>query len=118
MSLLNFGKDVQGYCAFAPLPSTNLYSATIASGTAESITLPSTHANWIVSFSYQPGSDIWVSTTTTAAAPAGGTFATTGSFLMPGSYSLPSGTVISFYNNGANSSDVGVALYVAPVGGY
>lgn len=125
---LNFGRDIQGYNAFAPPPSTNMYSATLASGGSSSIILPTNVASWIVAFSYQPGSDIWVSYSTSGASsasgPAGASFATTTSELNPGARILPSttiaassgidtasATVIYLKNNGASSADIWVGLY-------
>lgn len=127
---LNFGRDVQGYNSYAPAPSTNMYSATLAAGGSSSITLPTNVPYWIAAFSYQPGSDIWVSYSTSgassAAAPAGATFAGTTSELNPGARILPStvvtssgsttttaATVIYFKNNGSGSADVGVGLYAS-----
>lgn len=115
---LNFGRDVQGYNAFAPPPSTDKYSATLAAGGNATITLPTNVSSWIVSFSYQPGSLIWVAYNASAAAPAGATFATTTSELLPGARVLPSlqangtsATTINLLNGGAGSSEIGVTLY-------
>src|ERR1017187_1839468 len=84
-TLLEFGTDIGGRNAYAPQPCTNLYSATLVNGAASSITLPKSSLGWIVSFSYQPGTDVWVDFTgTTAAIPVGGTFAATTSELNPG----------------------------------
>lgn len=115
---LNFARDNQGYNSFAPPPAADKYSATIPSGDNETITLPGNAQSWIVSFSYQAGSDIWVAYNGTASAPAGATFASTNSELLPGSRVLPSfqnngttATTINLLNNGAGSADVGVILY-------
>lgn len=117
---LNFGRDIQGYNAYAPAPSTNMYSATLASGGNATITLPTNVPIWIVAFSYQPGSDIWVAYNTTAAAPAGATFASTTSELNPGARTVPStvttssgtvATTINILNNGTASADIWVGLY-------
>lgn len=119
-TVLNFGRDAQGYNAFAAEPSTNMYSATLAAGGNATITLPTNVAYWIVSFSFQPGSDIWVAYNGTASAPAGATFAATTSELLPGSRILQStkttssgtvATTINILNNGAGTADVGVILY-------
>jgi hypothetical protein len=114
-----FGRDVQGYNTFAPYPSSDKYSATIASAGNATLTLPTNANIWLVSFSFQPGSDIWVAYNGTAAAPAGSTFATTTSELLPGARTLPalqnngtSATTINLYNNGAGSADIGITLYV------
>lgn len=115
---LNFGRDVQGYNAFAPNVSTDKYSATLAAGGNSTITLPTNANIWIVSFSYQPGSDIWVNYNANAAAPAGASFASTTSELLPGARQLPAlkndgitATTINILNNGAGTADVGVILY-------
>lgn len=108
---LNFGRDIQGYNAFAPPISTDKYSATLAAAGNSTVTIPSNFQNWIVSFSFQPGSDIWVAYNTSAAPPAGATFASTNSELLPGSRTVTAGTTINLYNNGAGVADVGVILY-------
>jgi hypothetical protein len=120
---LNFSRDVQGYNTFAPPPSTDKYSATLTAGGNATITLPTNSPYWIVSFSYQPGADIWVAYNGSAAIPAGATFASTASELLPGSRILPStvttssGTTantINLLNNGSGVADVGVILYASP----
>ena len=115
---LNFGRDSQGYNAFAPNPAGDKYSATIASGGNATLTLPTNAQSWIVNFSFQPGSDVWVAYNGTAAAPAGSTFATTTSELLPGSRYLTAfrndgitATTINLLNNGTASADIGIVLY-------
>jgi hypothetical protein len=108
---LNFGRDVQGYNAYAPQLSKDMYSAAIASGASQSITVPSNFTNWIAVFSFQPGSDIWVSVNHTATPPAGATFASTNSMLLPAQLSVQAGNTISCFNNSGSGQDVGIALY-------
>lgn len=115
---LAFGRDVQGYNAYSPQTSTNMYSATLASGGNASITLPTNALSWIVAFSYQPGSDIWVRFNGSAAAPVGATFASTTSELNPGARVVSAfkadgvtANTINILNNGASSADVWVGLY-------
>jgi len=115
---LHFGRDNQGYNAFAPTPSVNKYSATLPAAGNATITLPATAQSWIVAFSYTPGSNIWVAYNTSAAAPAGATFAASNSELNPGSRELPTyridgttSTTINILNGGASSSDISVVLY-------
>jgi hypothetical protein len=108
---LIFGRDVQGYNAYAPKPSTNCYSATITSGSATSITVPSTSGVWIAAFSYQPGTNVWIDFTgATAAIPVGATLATTTSVRNPAARMLNAGTKISIITDNT-SSDVGIELY-------
>jgi hypothetical protein len=114
MTQLNFGRDVQGMNAYAPQFPSNLYNATLTSGSNSSITVPSNNQNWIAILSYQPGSDMWVSVNNTAAAPAGATFAAATSFLLPAQLKVQAGDTISVYNNTSTSQDVGIALYAIP----
>jgi len=108
-TMLNFGRDVQGYNAYAPKPSTDKYSTTLAASTAATVTVPSNFENWIVVFSYSPSSSVWVSFTTTAAVPAGATLASSGSELNPAARSVTAGTVISVISSAIAS--VGVTFY-------
>jgi hypothetical protein len=114
MTQLNFGRDVQGFNAYAPRLSTDMYSATVASGASQSITVPSSNMNWIAVFSFEPGSDIWVSVNHTAAIPVGATFASTNSFLLPAQLQVSAADTISCFNNSATGQDVGIALYAVP----
>lgn len=108
---LNFGRDNQGYNAYAPRFPTNAYSASMTTATSSSITVSGENKNWIAVFSYQPGAVIWVSVNHTAAMPAGATFASTTSILLPAQLHVNAGDTISFYNNSSTTQDVGVSLY-------
>lgn len=117
-SPLTFATSAQGYNSFAPVPSTDKYSVTLAAGGNATLTLPTNVASWVVAFSYQPGSLIWVAYNTTAAVPAGATFAATSSELLPGSRKLPSlqnngtsATTINVLNGGTGAADISVTLY-------
>ena len=109
-TVLNFGRDVQGYNAYAPLIAVDNYSATLITGTASNITVPSNHETWIAVFSYQPGVTVWVTTNGTAASPAGGTFSSTNSQLLPSTRTVYAGDVISLITDTA-TADVGVSFY-------
>lgn len=109
--ILNFGRDAQGLNAFAPKTAGNKWSATITTGSATSITVPSNYATWIAVFSFQPGTSVWVDLTgATATIPVGATFATTTSELNPAARTILAGGKISVIT-GNTSADVGVALY-------
>ena len=110
-TFLSFGRDVQGYNAYAPDPCTNCYSATITNGNATSITIPANNPVWIAAFSYQPGTNVWVDFTgATAAIPAGATLASTTAARNPASRRLNAGANISIITDNT-SADVGIELY-------
>ena len=113
-TVLDFQNDVKGSNAYAPSPSTNLFSATLNNGAAASVTTPTGNfPYYVVSFSYQPGCNVWVSFTTTAAIPVGATFAANSSELNPGARRVLAGTVISLITDNV-TADVGVAFYAVP----
>ena len=83
-TLLNFGRDVQGFNAYAPQFPTDIYTATLAASTAESVTVPANYSTWIMYVRVQPNGWCWCSRTTTAAIPAGGTLAAASAELVVG----------------------------------
>lgn len=108
---LHFGRDTQGYNAYAPLDASIKYSATITNGSATSITIPSTFKTWIAAFSIQPGSNVWVDFSgATAAIPVGATLASTTSSLNPGQRTVFAGGKISIITDNT-SADVGIELW-------
>lgn len=110
-TVLNFGRDVQGYVAYAPPTAIDKYSATITNGSDTNITVPSNHQVWIAAFSYQPGTNVWVDLTgATAAVPVGATLAATTAELNPGQRTVYAGNKISIITDNT-SADVGVSLY-------
>ena len=109
-TLLSFGRDSQGFNAYAPRPATNAFSVTLAADTAASFTVPSNYQNWIVVFSVSPTASVWFDFTgATAAVPAGNTFAATTAERNPAARTLVAGNAISVIS--ANAQDVGVTLY-------
>lgn len=114
--ILNFQNDVKGYNSYAVQFSQDKFSATLAAGGNATVTVPAhqNYTKWVVSFSYTPGANVWVSVDGTAAAPAGATFASTTSQLLPGALSVVTGDTINIINTGASSADVGVIFYAIP----
>jgi len=110
-TLLNFGRDVQGYNAYAPSRSKDIWKANLASGAESHFTVPSNHEVWIAVFSIQPGTDVWVDLSgATAAAPATGTLTSTTAELNPGSRTVYAGDLVSMITDNT-SAEVSVALY-------
>lgn len=108
---LSFGRDVQGYNAYAPQPCTNIVSATLDAGVAASVTVPSNFPVWIASFNYSPGSSVYVDFSgQVAAVPAGGTFVATSSTLNPGQRTVLAGDSISAIT-ADTTADVVIELY-------
>ncbi len=108
---LKFGKDSQGYNAFAPRPATNMKSIELINSTAQSFTVPNTEDFWTVSFRYQPGTTVWVDVTgATAAEPVGNTWADTTSEMNPATLVLAGNTNVSMIS-GNDTADVGVVMW-------
>jgi hypothetical protein len=110
-TMLAYARDVQGYNAYAPPPSTDIYSATLTTGVATSITVPKNYAVWVAAFSFEPGADVWVDFTgATAAIPAGGTLASTTATLNPGQRQVAGGSTISMITD-TLTADACIELY-------
>lgn len=111
---LNFGRDVQGKNAYAPQFATDAYTATLASNTEATITVPSNHAVWIMYVKMDPQVACWVSINDTAAVPAGSTFAASSSSLAVGTIEFKrtvyAGDVIHFISS-FEDCDIGVEFY-------
>jgi hypothetical protein len=110
-TILNFGRDVQGYNAYAPMDSKDKFRAVLVAGTATSITVPSNYPVWIVAFSPQPGADVWVDFSgATATIPSGGTLTSTTTSLNPGQRTVLAGSTISVIASNTNA-EIGIELW-------
>ncbi len=106
---LHFGRDDQGYNAYAPMDASMKYRVTLAANTAQSVTLPSEKGRYIVAFSVQGGARVWVDFSATATLPTG-TMAPTTSSLNPAQRMLMGGTTISLITADTNA-DVGIEVF-------
>lgn len=101
---LSFGRDVQGYNAYAPAPSVTKWSATLDGGAVTSFNVPSNHQTWVVSFRYYPN-NVWVDVSgADAQIPSGSTFDPTTSELNPASLTLQAGDKISAITDLTNAN--------------
>lgn len=111
---LHFGRDSQGYNAYAPQFPTDIFTATLTTGTPHSLTVPSNFPQFVMYVRVQPNGWCWVSRTATAAVPAGATFASSQSEMITGTIEykrvVNSGDVISFITSNA-TCDVSVSLF-------
>lgn len=113
-TMLNFGRDVQGFNAYAPSFPTDIYTATLAAGTPSSVTVPGKAPVYIMYVRVQPNGWCWCSRTGTAAVPAGGTLTAAASELIAGTIeykrTVYAGDIISFIT--ANTTcDIEVAFF-------
>lgn len=116
----SMAKDINGQNSFGLRFTDTAYSATLAASTATALTVPASGSIggsktqtinlWLAIFSYTPGSSVWVANNTTAAVPAGSSFATTVSQLNPAARLVQAGDVLSFITGSAGVS-VSVILY-------
>ena len=83
------------------LPFSNVkYSATLASSTDTSLTVPGSAQRWKALIKYETTEDVWVALNETAEVPAGGSFATTTSELLPACREVKAGDVLHFFATG------------------
>lgn len=108
---LTFGRDINSYNAYAPMPSENKFFALLTAGAETNITIPTSAKTWIVAFAIQPGTTIWVDMTgATASVPVTGTLTPTTAELNPGQRMLPGGTKISVITSNV-SANIGIMLW-------
>jgi len=113
-------RDINGYNAFGLTFTDTAYSVTLTASTATALTIPSgasmggvpntNKSLWLAIFSYTPGAEVWVADNTTAAVPAGATFAATLSEMNPAARLVQGADVLSFITAGTGNS-VSVILY-------
>ena len=113
-TFLSFGRDAQGYNAYAPQFPTDIWTATLAANTAKNFTVPSTHDVFIMYVRLQPTGYVWISRTTTAAVPSSSSLAASASEIIPGTIEYKrlvyKADVISFITPNT-TCDISVSLY-------
>lgn len=117
----SIAKGVNGFGRKPPATGYK-FSATLAAATEQNFTVPATSAMGTINssqtnvflaiFSYQPTVQFWVSVNGTAAVPAGGTWASTTSELLPNGFIVRAGDTISAIS--AAGGSLGVSLYAIP----
>lgn len=106
---LSFGRDINGYNAYAPSFSTVNQITTLSANVAQVVSVPSNFKNWIVAFSYQPGSSVWVALNAIAEIP-GSSFSSSQSQLNPSTRTVQGGDEISLIT-GNTTAQVWVGFY-------
>lgn len=109
-TLLNFGRDINGYNAYAPQFSTDIFSATLTNGSEETFTIPSNYKIWLMSIVPSVGGNIFIARNNTATIPVSSTFSSTNSEQNPGARTVFGGDVIHVITDNT-SVDVSVVLY-------
>lgn len=119
----NVNRYTQGVNGFGRKPPNAIYTCTLAGGTNENVTVPSSSATgamnssatpvYLAIFSYQPTVKFYVAVNSSpATVPAGGTFASANSELLPPAYIVRAGDVISAISTAGG--DMSVAFYAIP----
>lgn len=108
----NMTKDIAGYNGFGVVTSTVKNGTFLAQDTPETlITIPSDYDNYIVVFSYSPGSNVFVDMDTTASAFTSPPASVT-SELLPQARQVKKGTVISVMTPDTAGAYVQASVYV------
>lgn len=117
MSLLHIpfimNRDINGYNGFGLRPSNLIWTAALVANAATSITVPSYFERYVVIFSIEPGSNVWVAYNHTAAVPVGSTLAAANSELNPTARQVSSGDSISVITPDT-VANISIALYYLP----
>ena len=115
-------RDINGYNGFGLTFTDTAYSATLATTTDTTLTVPSSvgigHQGYatdqtpqsLAIFSYDPGTSVWVANGATAASPVGASFGAIVSELNPAARLVKGGDVLHFYTTGTGVN-VSVSFY-------
>ncbi len=107
----NMTEDINGYNGFGIQPTLDIFSGSLTANAAQSITVPNNYPYWIAIISSTPGSNIWVSFTTTAVVGSGA-FASSSSSLNPAARRVKGGSTISLITSDTDSPQISVEFQV------
>lgn len=107
----NMTKDISGYNGFGLTKSNVIHGVLLAQNVAQSFTLPTDSSMYAVVFGIQPGSNVFVDDTTTAAAYTG-TIGSKTAELNPMCRQYKKGTTISMLSPDTGGAYVEAAVYV------
>ena len=113
----NMVRDINGYNGFGLQFTDTAYSATLATSTNTTLTVPSnsgmggngfqSSSTWIAIFSFDSGSNVWVANNVAAELPSGAAFVETSSELNPKARLVKGGDVLNFISDG---TDVNISV--------
>jgi len=106
---LRLQRDKAGKNTFGLEFSDLKFNTTLLNGVEQTLTVPGPESKYLMIFSIQPGSQVWIAKNATAAIP-GAAFAQTDSELNPVARNVKGGDVIHFITNNTDAT-VGVILY-------
>jgi hypothetical protein len=101
--------SVTGINGFGIQPSTDIFNGLLATGVAQSITVPDNYPKWIMIVKSE--GNVYVNLTTTAAAPAGA-FAAASSLLNPQALQVNAGQTVSLLTQDAAGARTSVEFQV------
>lgn len=108
---LEFGVDQQGRNAYAPSTANLKWNALLTTSNATSFFVPTSFTNWIVGFSYQPGTTVWVDVSgSVAVAPSSANLTPCTAELLPGQRKVKAGDRISMITENV-TAEVCAVLY-------
>lgn len=109
----NMLRDINGFNGFGVTPSDEIDGVLLAAGAAQSVTVPSgEYTNYLVLFSYTPGSNVFVDMKGNTAAGYSGTAGAVTSELNPVARYAVAGQAISLITPDAGGAYAQISYYV------
>lgn len=111
MTILNLTRDVSGRNTYSRQVPDYKRASTLASGAEQTFTLPTTNEKgYLVIFSYEAGSKVWVGVGSSSVTLPTGSFTDTNGELNPTTYTVEAGAILRFITNDT-SAEIGVVAY-------